>query len=339
MQNQGDRTNPNAFRFVMFVRFKIVKWSAETQPPPCYCWTIATGAVIKAKDTESAQIVGPQGIRVKLKIMRFWISTVFCKVGIGPSLPTNKFCWAEHFPSKKSNQVKPARQWHKRKIYQIFMAQFKSSTAKFDARFAMLIVDPPICPTSVLHSRMAHCNTKQNKHGFSMRDCRMFPVILNVLLCPLSFMISPKFWKCTRCKMYTTWSGIPWSLQNAGWRTRSNAMITRELDVTRCSSGRPGWNPCCSSGRSAFKNWSRRPSGRHAAVIVEYAARHASHAVPWSCRSASCSWFCRNVGLSLPWRQCSPMSMRFLKRFFNASQNERYAKSLYPIHRANVYSQ
>ena len=225
------------------------------------------------------------------------------------------------------------------KIYQIFMAQFKSSTAKFDARFAVLIVDPPICPTSVLHSRMAHCNTKQNKHGFSMRDCRMFPVILNVLLCPLSFMISPKFWKCTRCKMYRTWSGIPWSLQNAGWRTRSNAMITRELDVTRCSSSRPGWNPCCSSGRSAFKNWSRRPSGRHAAVIVEYVARHASHAVPWSCRSASCSWFCRNVGLSLPWRQCSPMSMRFLKRFFNASQNERYAKSLYPIHRANVYSQ
>lgn len=81
MQNQGDRTNPNAFRFVMFVRFKIVKWSAETQPPPCYCWTIATGAVIKAKDTESAQIVGPQGIRVKLKIMRFWISTVFLQGG------------------------------------------------------------------------------------------------------------------------------------------------------------------------------------------------------------------------------------------------------------------
>lgn len=193
MQNQGDRTNPNAFRFVMFVRFKIVKWSAETQPPPCYCWTIATGAVIKAKDTESAQIVGPQGIRVKLKIMRFWISTVFCKVGIGPSLPTNKFCWAEHFPSKKSNQVKPARQWRKRKIYQIFMAQFKSSTAKFDARFAMLIVDPPICRprSSILAWPIATPNKTNMDLACAIAAC--FPWYWTFCFVPFHLWFHPSF--------------------------------------------------------------------------------------------------------------------------------------------------
>ena len=41
----------------------------------------------------------------------------------------------------------------------------------------------PIFPTSALRSRIADCNTAQNKRGLSTHPCRTPPVILNVLIC------------------------------------------------------------------------------------------------------------------------------------------------------------
>ena len=59
----------------------------------------------------------------------------------------------------------------------------------------------PIFPTSALHSRIAHCNTAQNKRGLSTHPCRTPPVILNFLLCPFLPTTSPHCPKYTHCKI------------------------------------------------------------------------------------------------------------------------------------------
>ena len=69
----------------------------------------------------------------------------------------------------------------------------------------------PTCPTSALHSRIAHCKTEQNKRGLSTHPCRTPPVILNLLLCPMSPTTSPHCPKYTHCKVHTRWTGIPTS--------------------------------------------------------------------------------------------------------------------------------
>ena len=146
----------------------------------------------------------------------------------------------------------------------------------------------PTFPTSALHSRIAHCNTEQNKRGLSTHPCRTPPVILNLLFCPMSPTTSPHCPKYTHCKIHTRWTGIPSStraVHTAGQCTRSNAfdksklmihtgiptasaLSKTKLAVTRCSSSRrPGRNPCCSSGCPASKNCSSRPSKRYANVL------------------------------------------------------------------------
>ena len=53
----------------------------------------------------------------------------------------------------------------------------------------------PTFPTSALRSRIGHCNTEQNKRGFSARPCRVAP--------PMSPTTSPHCLKYTHCKIHT----------------------------------------------------------------------------------------------------------------------------------------
>ncbi len=140
----------------------------------------------------------------------------------------------------------------------------------------------PIFPTSALHSRIAHCNTTQNKRGLNTQPCRTPPAILNFLLCLMSPTTSPRCPKSTHCKIHTRWSGIPSStraLHNAGQCTRSTAFDKSKLmvhtgipiasvlsNIRLAVTSRRRWNPCCSSGCPASKKCSGRPSKRFAHV-------------------------------------------------------------------------
>ena len=57
------------------------------------CSHVSTAAVIKAKERDlntNGRATGYQR-QAELEKMRLWTLIVFCKVRVGPSLPTNKF--------------------------------------------------------------------------------------------------------------------------------------------------------------------------------------------------------------------------------------------------------